>query len=125
MSTQTYKPKLYFAHPIPTYGTEQETRAVRYLQIDFPNYEIINPEKAPGRNMQFYLGQVAESDRVVFMAFPNDLIGRGTYREVTFAQELGKPVHYLDQNLTLHKLNWRLEVVDQFNWKQYAKVWVL
>lgn len=37
------KKKLYFAHPISTYGSQEERIVLDYLKIKYPDYDIVNP----------------------------------------------------------------------------------
>ncbi len=122
MSTQMIKKKLYFAHPIPTYNTQREKYAETLIHTFYPTYELINPGKAPGRNMQYYLNLVSSSDMLVFMALEDGMIGRGTYREVTFAQALNQKVIYLNTDNQFIEFRWTFDITDQHNWKRYARV---
>lgn len=118
--TETELKVIYFAHPIPTYGSEREEKALALLEARFPESYINNPAKLPGRNMQYFLNEVKTSDMVVFMTKENRIIGRGVYREVTYAERLGKPVVFLDPITKRFYPKYQLRIIDENNWKEYA-----
>ncbi len=93
-------PRLYFAHPQPVYGTEEEKLQLAAITNHFKDYSTINPAKIADlkiRSMQFYLDIVNECDTLVFTRFHGFVLG-GVGLEAEFAIKSGKKVYELKDN---------------------------
>lgn len=87
---------VYFAHPISTYCTPQEDRAIASLEAC--GLAVVNPsdrrhQEACGNDMVNWAALAASCQSVAFMAFPDGAIGAGVIKEVESVLEQGKPVY--------------------------------
>lgn len=96
--------KLYYAHHMFKYNTEEEKQEIELIEKKFPNFLIINPNGwiCQDNSEQAIMNQcyhfVKMSDVLVFSSL-NTIIGRGVYEEVEVALENNKDVYYLsDKN---------------------------
>lgn len=88
--------RVYYAHAICLYDTEQEKRELVVIREKFEDAEIINPATYPNSPMDFYLSLVDKCDIVVFSC----LLGKvtsGVGKEVNYALKMGKAVYLLDE----------------------------
>lgn len=112
------KEKLYFAHPISTYGSEQELRIISMLSS---KYDVINPsadmhqDKAKKLRGEFnnsseaskavmdYFVEVANGcDACAVLTFPKGELGAGTVKEAQSLLDEGKKVFKIkDQGVTV------------------------
>lgn len=100
------KPKMYFGHPINTYGTELEERLIEIILNAFPQYEIENPNqkchqegykhwKETTSNGMNYFYKIVLPDCAVgiFLAFRDSKWGAGVFGEAQFISKLGRPIY--------------------------------
>ncbi|MEM3160211.1 MAG: DUF4406 domain-containing protein [Nitrososphaera sp.] len=92
--------KVYYAHPISMYGTQEETKEVSLIKEKFRDVVIVNPavfEQVPKGNdiMEFYFKIVRDCDMVVFRRLLGK-VSAGVGKEVNFALQAGKAVYELD-----------------------------
>lgn len=85
--------RLYFAHPINSYGTPLEQALLAVLAVAFSGYDIVNPAdheavvqtmkaKDPKVNVMPYFLQLALScDELVVLPFPDGKWGAGVFDE--------------------------------------------
>jgi len=107
--------KIYYSHPMPLYGTKQESNERKQIIKKFPKGEIIdpgsfkdNPEKQR-EGMEYCLKLVSKCQAVVFSKFKGKITA-GVGKEVNYAIEkkidvlelnedrfnrINKPVEYL------------------------------
>jgi hypothetical protein len=100
--------RIYYAHPICFYGTEQEANVLNLIKKTFEESEIINPadynKYADYEDvMEYYLELVRSCDIVVF----SKLLGKvtaGVGKEVNFALDIGKKVFRIteEQIIPIH-----------------------
>lgn len=89
------KQKVYFAHPINTYGTILEKFALEYFSINYPHWEIINPnllehqEGYKSDGMDYFKGVVLSCDKLVAIGFGDNSIGAGIAKEMNWMKEKG------------------------------------
>lgn len=88
--------KLYFAHPINTYGTPLEQNMLKIIRDRFPDHEIVNPSdrvhvdaveairaKDPKANvMPYFIALVDSCATVVALPFGDGMLGAGVWAEV-------------------------------------------
>lgn len=99
------KPKLYFGHPVNTYGTELEKKLLATIQHKFFFCNIVNPSdkhhceeyerwtREKGNGMNYFLNEVLPScDSGVFLAFRDGKWGAGVWKEMQVLVSLGKAV---------------------------------
>lgn len=84
--------KLYYAHAICIYNTQQEVIDLEIISKIFNNYEIINPNSDYVKDnykgdMNFFKDIVQECDLLVFRALPNGKIPSGIAKEISYADE--------------------------------------
>ena len=95
--------KLYYAHHMFKYNTDEEKQEIKLIEEKFPSFLIINPNGWIYKNNseQAIMNQcyhfVKMSDILVFSSL-NTIIGRGVYEETKLALENNKDVYYLFNN---------------------------
>jgi len=98
------KPRLYFGHPVNTYGTELETKLLEIIIAAFPCWTIENPSEQKhrdgylkvknktGNGMPYFTEQVLpKCDGGVFLTFRDNRWGAGIFNEAKTLMEKGKP----------------------------------
>lgn len=113
---------IYFAHPMPTYGTPLEAEVLERVRECWPNSTIENPAENPSRDMSYYFDRVRAADIIVFTMDAREIIGRGVYDEVQLAQELQKPVFFIHPHTKILTDKFDLVMLDKDNWKHYATI---
>lgn len=79
--------KIYFAHPVSEYDTENEAKAMDFIRSTSPEAEIINPNKAVHAEayrqigMDYFISLVKKCDQLFAMPFPDGRFGMGVYTE--------------------------------------------
>lgn len=105
------RPRLYFGHPINTYGTPLETRLLAVLAEAFPHHEIVNPsgpehqagyaeyektrrdEDGKPTGMGYFFEVVLPTCHAgAHLAFRDGMFGKGVFGEATWQCERGLPV---------------------------------
>lgn len=95
--------KLYYAHHMFKYNTDEEKQEIKLIEEKFPSFLIINPNGwiCKNNSEQAIMNQcyhfVKMSDILVFSSL-NTIIGRGVYEETKLALENNKDVYYLFNN---------------------------
>lgn len=96
--------KVYFAHPQPLYGSEQEKADINAIVRGLPGFSVVNPGdlgEIKIRDMGFYLDVVKACDALVYVRLNGKVLG-GVGLETEFAFNSGKAVYELsDGRLTL------------------------
>lgn len=74
--------RIYFAHPMSSYGTDVEDVAMGIIAKTFPDAEIVNPNQAMHQNngkgrFAYFEALVQSCDGIVYLAFPDGKIGAG------------------------------------------------
>jgi hypothetical protein len=90
--------RVYFAHPQPLYGTDQEKADIAAIERSLHGARVVNPGDLGDikiRDMGFYLDMVQECDALVFVRLNGKILG-GVGLEVEFAFNSGKEVYELD-----------------------------
>ena len=87
--------RVYYAHAICLYGTEQEKKEVMLIRERFKDAEIINPVNYPAHSMDFYLRLVDKCHIVVF-SYLLGKITSGVGKEVNYALNKDKNVYMLN-----------------------------
>jgi hypothetical protein len=91
--------RVFYSHPMKTYGSPAERRDVSLIAGRFPGCEVVDPSEVktspePGREAEFYMGLVDSCDCLVFSRhFGN--VTEGVKPEVDHALSMGKPVYEL------------------------------
>ena len=123
--------KIYYAHHMNKYDTNEEIKEINLIKEKFKDYLIINPNGwiCQENSSQAIMNQcyhfVKMSDVTVFSSY-NEIIGRGVYEEVTVALKNNKEVYYIFEN-NFYKINSKeFERVKKFNIiitnREYASV---
>ncbi|MCK9351277.1 MAG: hypothetical protein WCT49_04445 [Candidatus Paceibacterota bacterium] len=97
--------KLYFAHPINTYGTELEKELLVKITDAFPDWEIENPNqekyrlgyeawvKEHGRGMEYFYRQVLPGCAgCIVLPFRDGMWGAGVFGEARRFNECACPL---------------------------------
>lgn len=95
--------RVYYAHSMAIYGSEQEGRDVDLLTR--LGFSVVNPGLCGSSDMEFYLQMVARCDVLAFRANPDGRIPAGVFKEVQQAQRLGFPVFELPSNLLSREMS--------------------
>lgn len=123
------KTKLYFAHPISSYGTPEEAQIIKALQdlgfkVINPNDQIhqdkvkslqaeFNTEAAPKAAsphiMKYFVEVCDNTQACAILSFPNDKFGAGTVKEAQSFIDRGMPLYEVklvgSGNVILNKLS--------------------
>ena len=95
---------MYFAHPQPLYGSEQEKADINAIVRGLPGFSVVNPGdlgEIKIRDMGFYLDVVKACDALVYVRLNGKVLG-GVGLETEFAFNSGKAVYELNEGrLTL------------------------
>jgi len=91
--------RVFYSHPLKTYGSAAERRDVSLIAERFPGCEVVDPSTLktrpePGRETEFYLGLVDSCDCLVFSRHYGNLT-QGVKPEVDHALSAGKQVFEL------------------------------
>jgi len=105
------KPKVYYAHPMSTYGTQQEADDIKLLK--YLKFRVLNPNepkhqiqcKNRANQMEYFLDLVSLCDAVAFRAFQDGMIGAGVAKEIKRAKSESKPVIELPFDTTQRELS--------------------
>jgi hypothetical protein len=90
------QPQVYYSHALPTYRQPIETRALRRIAREFPDFQIVNPLEYDWHPMPFWLGLVDQCEMVVFSRLEGQITG-GVGLEVNHALKSGKLVFELPE----------------------------
>ena len=123
--------KIYCAHHMNKYNTNEEIKEINLIEEKFKDYLIINPNGwiCQENSNQAIMNQcyhfVKMSDITVFSSY-NGIVGRGVYEEVTVALKNNKEAYYIFEN-NFYKINSKeFEKVKKFNIvltnREYASV---
>ena len=90
--------KVYYSHPVPSYGTEKEKDDIGRIEGKFGRVQIINPADTKPQHltnfnneMEFFFKQIDKCNAVVFRRFGN-IITSGVGKEINYALGKGKAV---------------------------------
>jgi len=90
--------KVYYSHPMPSYGTEKEKDGIYRIEGKFGRVQIINPADTKPQDlsnftdeMEFFFKQIDECDAVMFRRLGN-VITSGIGEEINYALGKGKAV---------------------------------
>ena len=93
------KTRIYFAHPINTYGTILEDYFLEYFSRD--HLEIVNPNQPIHQEgykkfgMDYFKNLVQSCDKLYAIGFPDNTIGAGIAKEMNWMKEKGGVVIFL------------------------------
>ena len=91
--------RVFYSHPMKTYGSAAERRDVSLIAARFPGCEVVDPSvlktsPEPGRETEFYLALVDSCDCLVFSRHYGN-VTEGVKPEVDHALSTGKQVFEL------------------------------
>jgi hypothetical protein len=91
--------RVFYSHPLKTYGSAAEKRDASLIAGRFPGCEVVDPSvlktrPEPGRETEFYLGLVDSCDFLVFSRHYGN-VTEGVKPEVDHALSAGKQVFEL------------------------------
>ena len=91
--------RVFYSHPMKTYGTEAERREKALIESRFVGCEVVDQSAhraglEPGRETEFYLGLLDSCDILVFSRYFG-YITEGVKPEVEHALAKGKPTYEL------------------------------
>jgi len=97
--------KIYFGHPMNTYGTPLEKQLLRAIELGFSDWEIENPnqerhqdgcrrwEVATGNPMGYFFNEVLPNCRAgIFLPFRDGKWGAGVFGEATLLRRQRRPI---------------------------------
>lgn len=96
--------RIYLAHPMGTYGSTRERRAIALLED--AGFTVVNPRERQygalcGKGMDRWKRLAAECDAVAWLPFPDGRVGSGMRLELVAAAKLGKPLFEFDRDVTV------------------------
>jgi hypothetical protein len=93
------KTRIYFAHPINTYGTILEDYFIEHFSNE--NTEIVNPNHPihqkgyQDEGMEYFKKIVQSCHKLYAFGFPDNTIGAGIAKEMNWMKEIGGLVVFL------------------------------
>jgi hypothetical protein len=110
---------IYFAHPINTYNTEYESRAIDIIKDKFPNSNIINPgeqlhqdsfkeyvSSSPKEYMGFFRDLVNECSVIVYLPFKDGKVGAGVRYEIYHLNKRFDEIYEINpEDFSIRKVN--------------------
>lgn len=108
-SPDSGKKKVYYAHPISTYGTPVEQRDIDVLKC--LGFEVVNPNTPDmdaayrAHGMGVFKALVVSCDLLAFRAFPDGSIPAGVAQEIGIMQTENRPVIELPCGIVARTLN--------------------
>lgn len=120
-------PRVYFAHPMSTYGTFSEKLALKAIAKRFKGWKIINPSDEeivgavrvlyPLAGMDLFDVIVSKADAVVAMPFKDGLHGAGVFSELTAANRARVPLYLISAfpDKAISELDYRSVVAASVN----------
>jgi len=115
--------KVYYAHAICLYGTEQEKKEIVLIREKLKDAEIINPVNYQSNSMDFYLRLVDKCHIVVFSC----LLGKvtaGVGKEVNYALKKGKDVYVLN-GVSLIPIKSPVKYISRQSTRELYRKWLL
>ncbi|MEG1309840.1 MAG: hypothetical protein RSA91_00935 [Bacilli bacterium] len=97
--------KIYYAHHMFKYDTEDENNEIKQIKKMFKNYEIINPNGSIIENgnskdaMKQCFDLIRKVDILIFTTLEDGNFGKGVYDEIGLAIDLNIPVFFLRENI--------------------------
>ena len=91
--------KIYYAHPVSTYGTKQEARDLETLQL--LGVEVLNPnggnhdKEYKRQGMSYFTRIISDCDGLAFRGYADGAIPAGVAQEIVAAQAAEKIVFEL------------------------------
>ena len=114
--------KIYYAHSMQIYNTEQEKKELKYLNI-LSKHNVIDPNDKTfpeNKGILPFLKAINKCDILVCSEF-NNYIGFGVYQEILFALGKGMPC-FVIRKKKLKKIKY-VDIHDKYDWKIYfAKI---
>lgn len=105
--------RLYYMHPVNTYGTDLERQQLEFLAKRFPGWEIVNPntpehdqaynelKAKTGNGMIYFVRLAASCHGGVLLPFSDGQIGAGIWKEAMALRQRGCLVWELDHRCKL------------------------
>ena len=104
--TNTHKNlSIYYSHPIKTYNTDREKRAIAMLKKRFPNGTIVNPKKYHLSGMKGYLQLEAQCSIFAYHRALNRHITKGVALERLLAFMIGMPIYKIGSKITKENIS--------------------
>ncbi len=140
MSNAETRLALYFAHPVNTYNTPLEERAIRLLERFFPTARIENPnqphhaaayqeykkkqeDQRTGRGMRYFFDVVLPAcNGCGAMPFLDGKIGAGVAGEAAHFIEKGQPVYMVEAEKESVRLFTKEEARQILDWSNMRTV---
>ena len=104
------KVKIYYAHPIPTYGSDMEKRDIKFIKSFILGAEVINPSDSKiqkqfeswkkkekteeDHDMRFFKKLIEQCDGLIFRGNTS-----GVRYEIAKANEFGIPIMDIEEGL--------------------------
>ena len=101
--------KIYYAHPITTYDSKQES--LDLITLNALGFTVINPNSSENeelyktQGMDLFLNLVSQCDAFCFRSFPDGSIPSGISKELNKALELKLPIIELPNSILKRSLD--------------------
>lgn len=106
--------KIYYAHPMTTYGSLRESRDIQIIQAHFQGSEVLNPNHPDHQagckyiRMAYFTELVKICDAIVGVPFPDGEWGSGVYAEMEQMGRLKRPTYTLEPiQLTVVEIDYK------------------
>lgn len=132
--------KIYFAHPVNTYGSELERQLMVAIERLLPGAVVENPNQEvhqrgyqttklrTGNGMQYFEEEVLpQCDRCVILAFSEGTLGAGVVKEAQFFLALQQPVWEIDPYIAsltvIHRIDPKRALTVEQTRERIKKPW--
>ena len=115
--------RVYYAHAICLYDTEQEKQELALIRERFEDAEIVNPANHQDHSMDYYLRLVDSCHIIVFSRLLGEVTA-GVGKEVNYALEKGKDV-YMMNGARLIPIKSPVRFISRENTRELYQEWLL
>lgn len=118
--------KVYFAHPLTTFGTVTTTNALARIKKQAPDWVVIDPERTVtttgGEAMRESLAQVRLCNALVFTSNGHRNISKGVFSEIECALEQKLPAFWLNSDSFIPVNSLARFRVHKLDFNHYASI---
>jgi hypothetical protein len=112
------KLKVYFGHPMNTYGTEIENKLIGIIEKHFSEYELDNcnqphhqeaakkSREETGNSMEYFFKEfIPKMSLGGFLSYRDGMFGAGVYAEAVQMYQERKPIYQIDYEGIIFEMN--------------------
>lgn len=119
--------KIYYAHHLWKYNTNIEKNEIDLIKECFPSAKLINPntdikQDRESESIMLDCFKLISDCNVLIFSAVNGIIGKGIYREINNAKQLGVKTYYIFYKKLF--CNYKITIRENKNNKEYANVFL-